>query len=68
MVPGSLHTAADAVHVESWRSIECGSLTACICLSCGHVELQASNLECLAHHDITDEDLDQLRGRGKQQR
>jgi hypothetical protein len=61
MVPGSLHTGADAVHVESWQSIDCGSLVAYICLSCGRIELQASNLECLARHDIADEDLDQLR-------
>lgn len=56
-MPGTLHTAVDPVHIESWQSIEGSLLMAYICLSCGHVELRAHNLECLARQDIVDEDL-----------
>jgi hypothetical protein len=58
MIQGSLKGPVETIHIESVQSLEDSPLQALICCACGHVELQATCPDRLAHHDISDEELD----------
>jgi predicted RNA-binding Zn-ribbon protein involved in translation (DUF1610 family) len=57
MIPGHLKDPVNVVTIESLCSLETSSLEAWICPECGHVELQATDPQDLAHRDISAEDL-----------
>jgi len=67
MIQGCLRGGGDVVYIKSLQSLEASSLQALICPACGHVELQAAHPEHLARHDISDEELDALLGKGSQE-
>ena len=67
MIRGCLRDSLDVVYIEAWQSPKGSSLQALICPDCGHVELQATHPEYLARCDVSQEELDDLFGEGKQE-